>query len=224
VGDAVAEVLPFAVGIAISPVPIIAVILMLFSSRARTNGPLFLLGWAGGLTILTVILYLIADAFDVGTDSDSSDGAAWVKILLGVLLLLAAVNNWRKRPAPGTTPEMPKWMASVDGLQPGKALGLGVLLSSLNPKNLAMAIGAAAGLASLDVSATDVVVAIVVFVVVASLTIAGPVAYYLLGGERAEKGLTELKDWLAANNNAVMAVLFLVFGVVLISKGLQTLA
>ena len=30
---------PFAIGIAISPVPIIAVILMLFSSRARINGP-----------------------------------------------------------------------------------------------------------------------------------------------------------------------------------------
>jgi hypothetical protein len=30
-------------GVAISPVPIIAVILMLFSQKARVNGPLFLL-------------------------------------------------------------------------------------------------------------------------------------------------------------------------------------
>jgi hypothetical protein len=43
-----AEVLPFAVGVAISPVPIIAVILMLFSSRATVNGPMFLIGWAVG--------------------------------------------------------------------------------------------------------------------------------------------------------------------------------
>ena len=35
-------VLTYAVGVAISPVPIIAVILMLFSAKARVNGPMFL--------------------------------------------------------------------------------------------------------------------------------------------------------------------------------------
>jgi threonine/homoserine/homoserine lactone efflux protein len=223
VGEAISEVLPFAVGVAVSPVPIIAVILMLFSSRARTNGPAFLLGWAAGLTVVTVVAYLLADASDVGSDSDSSDAVSWLKILLGVLLLFAAVRNWRKRPAPGVTPEMPKWMTGIDALSPGKALGLGVLLSSVNPKNLAMSIGAAAGVAQLGVSTEDAVVALIVFVVVASLTIAGPVAYYLIGGEKAEARLTELKDWLAVNNTAVMAVLLLVFGVVLISKGLGSL-
>jgi hypothetical protein len=62
-----------------------------------------------------------------------------------------------------------------------------------------------------------------VFVVVASLTIAGPVAYYLLGGEHAKAKLNELKGWLALHNAAVMAVLFLVFGVNLIAKGIPPL-
>ena len=43
-GRGMGEVLTFAVGVAISPVPIIAVILMLFSRRARVNGPVFLPG------------------------------------------------------------------------------------------------------------------------------------------------------------------------------------
>jgi hypothetical protein len=43
-GQAIGEVIPFAVGIAISPVSIIAVILMLFSPRARVNGLFFLVG------------------------------------------------------------------------------------------------------------------------------------------------------------------------------------
>ena len=38
-GSAIGEVLPFAIGVAISPIPIIGVILMLFSERARQNGP-----------------------------------------------------------------------------------------------------------------------------------------------------------------------------------------
>jgi hypothetical protein len=90
-------------------------------------------------------------------------------------------------------------------------------------QNLAMAVGAAAGLAQLSVSTTDALVALVVFVVVASLTIAGPVVYYLVGGEDARRRLDELKDWLGQNNTAVMAVLLLVFGVILISKGLGSL-
>ena len=63
-------------------------------------------------------------------------------------------------------------------------------------------------------------IALLVFVAVGSLTIAGPVVWYLLGGEKAKTTLNELKGWLTAHNDAVMAVLFLILGVDLISKGL----
>ena len=61
------------------------------------------------------------------------------------------------------------------------------------------------------------------FVIIASLTIAGPVVYYLLGGDHAKAELDEMKNWLALHNNAVMAVLFLVFGAKLIADGLPPL-
>jgi hypothetical protein len=49
-GQAIGESLPLAVGIALSPIPIIAVVLMLTSHQARINGPVFVAGWlAGGL-------------------------------------------------------------------------------------------------------------------------------------------------------------------------------
>jgi hypothetical protein len=115
-------------------------------------------------------------------------------------------------------------MASVDTLTPGKALGLGVLLAGVNPKNLILSAAAAAGLAQLGLSTSDAVVSLIVFVVVGSLTIAGPVAYYLFGGEHAKTQLEELKGWLGSHNDAVMAVLFLVFGVDLIAKGLGLLS
>jgi hypothetical protein len=67
------------------------------------------------------------------------------------------------------------------------------------------------------------VVAIAVFVVIASLTIAGPVVYSLVGGAKAKASLDSAKSWLTAHNAAVMAVLFLVFGVDLIAKGLPPL-
>lgn len=61
-GRAISEVLPFAIGVAISPVPIIAVILVLFSARARVNGPVFALGWIVGVAVISTVVYLVADA------------------------------------------------------------------------------------------------------------------------------------------------------------------
>ena len=43
-GEAIGQSLPLAIGVALSPVPIIAVVLMLTTPRARANGPAFLLG------------------------------------------------------------------------------------------------------------------------------------------------------------------------------------
>jgi Sap, sulfolipid-1-addressing protein len=224
VGQGISEVLTFAVGVAISPVPIIAVILMLFSQRARVNGPLFLLGWVLALAIISAVAYALADQGGVATGTGASDTVAWGKIVLGVLFLLLAVRQWRSKPAPGSEPAMPKWMASIDAFSPAKALVLGVLLAGVNPKNLLLTLAAAVGLAQLGLSKTDAVVSLLVFVVVASLTIAGPVVYYLVGGARAKAALDSLKSWLTVHNAAVMAVLFVVFGVDLIAKGIPPLS
>jgi hypothetical protein len=114
-------------------------------------------------------------------------------------------------------------MAGIDTLKPVKALGLGLLLAGVNPKNLMLAAAAGAGLAALGLSSANAIGSLIVFVVIASVTIAGPVVYYLLGGEHAKAQLDEMKNWLALHNNAVMAVLFLVFGAKLIADGLPPL-
>jgi threonine/homoserine/homoserine lactone efflux protein len=222
-GKAISEVLPFAIGVAISPVPIIAVILVLFSARARVNGPLFALGWIVGVAVISTVVYLVADAGDVSTSGGASDTSYWIKLVVGLLLVGFAVRDWRKRSAPGETPETPKWMSAIDTLTPVKAGGLGVLLSSANPKNLALALGAGASLAQVGASGGEAAVGLIVFVVIASLTIAVPVVFSLSGGERAAHVLDGWRVWLAAHNTAVMAVLFLVFGAVLFSQGLRGL-
>ena len=189
-GHGISAILTFAVGVAISPVPIIAVTLMLFSQRARVNGLMFLLGWVVALAIVSGIAYLAADQANAATDSTTSDAIAWGKIVFGVLFLLLAARNWRSRPAPGTEPEMPKWMAGIDALKPAKALGLGLLLAGVNPKNLMLAAAAGAALAALGLSTANAVGSLIVFVVIASLTIAGPVVYFLLGGETPKPAWT----------------------------------
>ena len=59
-GQAIGGSLPLAIGIAISPIPIIAVVLMLATPRARANGPAFLAGWLFGLGIVGAIVLALA--------------------------------------------------------------------------------------------------------------------------------------------------------------------
>jgi threonine/homoserine/homoserine lactone efflux protein len=118
---------------------------------------------------------------------------------------------------------MPKWMVGLDSFSPVKALGLGLILAGVNPKNLMLSLAAGSSLTLLGLSSSQAFWSLVVFVVVASLTIGVPVVYYLVGGQTAKSRLDELKDWLAVHNDAVMAVLFLVFGFDLIVKGLPPL-
>lgn len=223
-GQGISEVLPFAIGIAISPIPIIAVILILFSERARVNGPAFLLGWVVGIAAVGAVVYFVADAANASSDATASDSVSWGKVVLGILLLGLARRNWANRPAPGQAEAMPKWMATVESISPVKAFGLAIVLSAVNPKNLVLILGAAAGLGQLGLSTGDAVVALAVFTLVASSSIVFAVVYDLFGGDGARRTLDDLKAWMTTHNHALMSVLFLVFGVVLISKGINLLS
>lgn len=223
-GQGISEVLPFAIGIAISPIPIIAVILILFSERARVNGPAFLLGWVVGIAAVGAVVYFVADAANASSDATASDSVSWGKVVLGILLLGLARRNWANRPAPGQAEAMPKWMATVESISPVKALGLAIVLSAVNPKNLVLILGAASGLGQLGLSTGDAVVALAVFTLMASSSIVFAVVYDLFGGDGARRTLDDLKAWMTTHNHAVMSVLFLVLGVVLISKGINLLS
>ena len=218
--DAIGEVLPWAVAVAISPIPIIAVILMLFTPKANTNGPAFLVGWVVGLSLVAGIIYSLADATDAATDPDAASGVGWGKVVLGLLLLFLALKQWRGRPGPGEMPTMPDWMDGIDDFTPVKSLGLGVALSAANPKNLIITAGAAASIAESGLSSGDAAVVIAVFVVVASLSVAGLVAYRLFGGDGARESLDRLRAWLGIHNAAVMTAILAVIGAKLIGDGL----
>jgi threonine/homoserine/homoserine lactone efflux protein len=219
-GQVIGDVLPSALGVAISPVPIIAVILMLLAPRARAASVAYLIGWVVGVTVVVVIVTLVVDPVDSSEPDDPSTFSSVLKLVLGALFLLLALRSWRSRPRVGQEPELPSWMAAIADFNATKALGLGLLLSAVNPKNLAMCIaaGAAIGGGAEDTSAA--VVAIVVFVVIASSSIAVPVIGYLVAHERMRQPLDELRQWLTAHNSAVMTVLLLVLGVTSIGKGI----
>jgi hypothetical protein len=218
VSNAIGNLLPLALGVAISPIPIIAVILMLLSPKARTNGPAFLVGWVVGLAVAGTVITVLSGSAGLGSGGGSTSGAL-IKVLLGILLVGLGVREFRKRPRPGEQPELPGWMRAIDSFTPLKALGIALLLSALNPKNLSLTVAAAVTIAQADLSGASVAIVLVVFVVLGSLSIGVPVALYFLGGTSATRALDGLRTWLNANNATVMAVLLVVIGVVLFGKG-----
>ena len=212
--------LPLALGIAISPVPIIAAILMLLSPKARVTSVGFLLGWVLGIIVAVTAFTLLASSIPAEDADASKPIRGVIQLVLGALLLLLAASQWRKRPKPGEEAAMPKWMQAIDSISFPLALGLGFLLAALNPKNLLMAAGAGLeiGTAALDTGAVIVVIA--VFTVLAASTVLVPVVGYLLAAAKLRAPLDALRGWLVNENTVIMAVLLVVIGVATIGKGI----
>ncbi len=211
--EALASVLPIAVGIVVVPLPVAAVIVLLFSPRAKTNGLAFVAGWVLGLALVGGLTLLIADGSDIADGGEPARWASAVKLLLGVGLLFLAYRSFEKRPRAGEEPSPPGWMAALAESSPARAFGIGVLLSGANPKNLLLTVGAMTGVALLGLPAGQAVVVLAVFVAVCSVGVVIPVSYALVGGQKARETLTSWESWLVANNAVVVAVVLLVLGV-----------
>jgi threonine/homoserine/homoserine lactone efflux protein len=216
----IGEILPLALGIAISPIPIIAAILMLLSPKAKATSVGFLIGWILGIVIAVVVFALLAAVIPQSDTDQPQPVAGVIKILLGLLMLFLALKQWRGRPHPGDEPTLPKWMSAIDTMTAGKGFGLGFLLAAVNPKNLLMAISAGVIIGSAALPAGAAAIAVVVFTLIAGSSVSVPVIGHLVAARAMTKPLESLRAWLLHNNAAVMAVLLLVIGVTMLGKGI----
>jgi threonine/homoserine/homoserine lactone efflux protein len=219
-GEAIGQMLPTAVGVAVSPMPIVAVVLMLVTPRARSNGPAFIVGWLVGIGVVGGIILALAPS----TASDNGQPATWISVIelvLGLLLLLLAVKQWRGRPQGDEEAATPKWMGALDDFTPVKSSGAGVILSIVNPKNLLLVIAGAAAIAATGITGGQQAVAWLVFTLIATIGVGVPVVIYFALGDGAAALLDRLKNWLARNNGVIMAVLFLIIGAKLIGNAIS---
>ncbi|MEU2338689.1 GAP family protein [Streptomyces sp. NPDC013172] len=222
-GHAVGDVLGLAAGVAVSPLPIVAIILILATPRGRRNGSLFALGWLVGLAGLGAVMLAVGGT---GGASAHKHPATWVgalKLALGVLLAVFGALQWRRRPRDPSQARLPKWMEAIDRFSPVKIVGLGLLLSAGNLKNAPLTIAAAASISSAGIPVPQQIGALAVFVVIASLGVLAPLAVYLVMGDRARGLLANWREWAARHNVAVLAVLFFVLGLKLVGDGITIL-
>jgi threonine/homoserine/homoserine lactone efflux protein len=222
-GPAIGDILPLAIGVALSPIPIIAVILMLFSVQARKTSLGFLIGWFLGVAVVATIIVFVVDPVQESTGGEESQLTSLLHLVLGILLLFLAYRDWKKRPKPGDEVPMPAWMDSIESMTGAKALGMGALLSGVNPKNLALTIGAGVAIAAAGLNLGQTILVLIIYILIACVSVVAPVVVYLVMGDKATPTLNSWKAWLTNNNTTVMMLLCLVFGFVLIGKGLGSL-
>lgn len=223
-GQAIGDILPEAIGVAISPIPIIAVVLLLSTPKGKGNALAFLAGWLVGLAVVGTFVLLVADPAGAAGDSGPATWVGWLLLALGVLAVLLGIAQFRKRPRAGEDPPMPKWMGAVDKFTAGRSGAIGLALAAINPKNLTLTLAAATAIAGAGLETGESFLALGVFVIVGTIGLAIPILIYFLGGDRSTEMLEDLREWLATHNAAIMAVLFVVIGAKLVGSGLQILA
>ena len=213
--------LPFAVGIAISPIPIVAIVLMLGTDNATSDSLSFLAGWIVAMAVAGAVLLAVVGSGDPTDNGAPADWSSTLKLVLGIVLLGLAVKQWRKRPRAGEDAPMPKWMSSVEGFTPARSAGLGVIVAVVNPKNLILIIGGATAISQTGVAGTDQAIVWAIFILIATIGVAAPVVIYFAMGDKAAAILEDLKGWMARNNAAIMAVILVIIGVKLIGDSIS---
>jgi threonine/homoserine/homoserine lactone efflux protein len=206
----IGDLLPAAAAVALSPIPIVAIVLVLGSPNARTAGPAFALGWMVGLGVVGVTATLLASGTEPGSSADM--GIRWGLAAIGALFLVMAARQWRKRPEPGEEPAMPAWMSTVGSVSWPRALVLGLALSAANPKNLALTLAASASIAQAGLSTGESLLADAVFVAIGSITVVGAVVFAVVAPRAASGPLEAVRRFMSHNNSTIMMVLLLILG------------
>ncbi|MFD9499961.1 GAP family protein [Streptomyces sp. NPDC060035] len=220
--QAIGAVLPAALAVALSPFPLIGVVLILTGRHGRRNGLLFAAGWITGLGIVATLVVVVFGGAD-DPDSTSSAIADWGRVFAGVALIVLGARKWWKRPRAGDEAEAPRWMASLGGATAGRALLLGALLSGANPKNLVLTASAAASIVEAGAHDVDLALAVIAFVLIGSCTVLGSVVIHLSGGQRAASFLDSISQFMVTNSLVITVIVLVLLGANILGDGLTGL-
>jgi threonine/homoserine/homoserine lactone efflux protein len=217
--DAIGQVLPLAVVVALSPAPIIAIIVVLLGADAGRRGAALLAGRVLGVVLVVAVFTLFAEAIVLLGMPPLLE--AILQLVVGLVLAIIGVRKLVRR---AVTTTSPRWMTSLEGISAGRAFWFAVALSIANPKELAM--GAATGLVigGLIPEPGPALAVALVYTVIAVLGVAVPLVTVAVMRERAAHVLTAIRGWLERNNAVLMAIVLLVFGAILLGRGVSGLA
>ena len=208
---AIGTVIGPAMGAAITPVPIMVVVVFLLMKGGRPKAWAYGVGAIVGLSIASIAIFLGANN---ATDTTSS-ASTMSRVFSGVvtaLFFFFAYRMFTTRPRKGEVPPEPGWMTKVGSMNVAMAFVMGAAMLTINAKNLPIMASLGPSIAAAGGTTTEGIVACVVFAVIASLGVLAPSIAVLFMGDHADATLAEWKTWLLFNNKLIMAILFVLLG------------
>ena len=211
-----AAVVPLALAAAASPVPLLVLLVLLVTPRAVPNGAAFSVGWAGALLgVGAVTLAAVGAGMDL---RDDGTVVAGLTALVGVLMLVLAGWQWSRRPRDASAMPVPRWLTAADDCTLTHAFGLGVIMVLLNPKVLALTVGAVSTIATLGTGPARAL-DLLLFAALGSLGALIPFGFRVVLGMRATGGLQSCRAWLVAHGAGVASAVLGAVGLLLVVRG-----
>jgi hypothetical protein len=219
--QALGALLPIAVAVAFSSVPLTVTILILLSpNRGRAALP-FLVGWVIGVAAVIIVSAAGAAALAKPLRRGPDMAVVVLEIVIGAaLMVLAAIYLRRRSPAGGTG--LPRWLAAVDSFGPVVCFSIAVILS-LRPKGLLLGVAGGLALSAASLNADDAVLLIIIYTAIATSTVVVPIIASLIAPQRMEPRLISARDWLIVNGRIVTSIMMFMIGVVILGYGLTQL-
>ena len=218
-GPLIIDLLLAAVGVAINPPAIIASIVLVSSSRSKAMA--FAGGWLVGLLMIGSAIMLVGDVSELVNVPSSLMLA--VKLAVGTALVMLALAQWRKHSASSGTAEPPRWMRSLTDLSAPRAFWVATAYASLNPKTLVFVVAGVLTILETSLRVPAEWIALVLFVLLASLSVTTPVVLAVLAPRRSAGSLASARRWLGDNGSLVTAAVLAILGVMVLYSGVASL-
>lgn len=214
-----AELIPLAMVVALSPLTIIPAVLVLHSPSPRPTGLAFLVGWIVGLAVVTQLFVEVSSLLGGGLDKPPS-WASYVRIVVGAALIAFGAYRWLTR---RRAEHAPKWMSSFANITPVRATITAMVLVVVNPKVLFMCAAAGLAIGTEGVGRAGATLGVVYYVAMAAFTVALPILAYAVSGDGLDQPLTRLKDWMEAQHATLVAAILVILGLLVLYKGIHGL-
>jgi threonine/homoserine/homoserine lactone efflux protein len=211
----VLDLLLIGLAITLEPFPLTAFILVLTSSRGIWKGLAFILGWLACLVAVIAAVIVSTGNNPPEPNTVPSDAALAVKLAVGVVLILLALRQRRRR---GLPKKPSAWMARLDQLSLWGAAGLAAFLQ---PWTLVAAGAATIVEAKLDTGGSYLV--LILYCLLATASYLYLELYAAFAPARAGARLERMRQWLDSHQDQVLIAVFLLLGLWLAGKSIYLL-
>jgi Sap, sulfolipid-1-addressing protein len=219
--QALGALLPIAVAVAISSVPLTVTILILLSpNRGRAALP-FMVGWMIGVAAVIILSAAGAAALSQPLRLGRDTWIAVLEVVIGVILMVLAAVYLRRSSQAGST-GLPRWLSAVDSFGAIAAFAIGVLLG-FRPKGLLLGIAGGLALNAASLRPDEAVLLIIIYTAMATSTVVAPIVASFVAPRRMEPKLISARDWLTTNGRILTSVMMFMIGVVILGSGLANL-